>query len=112
MEDVGGGDEVEAEAEDEVGAAVVVEIAEVIREVVQQDKTIVGRILLHHLRKMLLHSQNEFNNVRKLALEWRRKVRVGRVDSTCLKYAMAVLLSLLESWMIDAKGRNYNFTLV
>ena len=53
MEDVGGGDEVEAEAEDEVGAAVVVEIAEVIREVVQQDKTIVGRILLHHLHKML-----------------------------------------------------------
>ena len=55
MEDVGGGDEVEAEAEDEVGAAVVVEIgtAEVIREVVQQDKTIVGRILLHHLRNML-----------------------------------------------------------
>lgn len=82
MEDVGGGDEVEAEAEDEVGAAVVVE-AEVIREVVQQDKTIVGRILLHHLRKMLLHSQNKFNNVRKLALEWRRKVRVGWVDSTC-----------------------------
>jgi len=56
MEDVGGGDEVEAEAEDEVGAVVVeigTAIAEVIREVVHQDKTIVGRILLHHLRKML-----------------------------------------------------------
>jgi hypothetical protein len=62
MEDVGGG--VEAEAEDEVAAAVVVEIgtaiAEVIREVVHQDKTIVGRILLHHLRKMLFTSQNKF----------------------------------------------------
>jgi hypothetical protein len=62
MEDVGGG--VEAEAEDEVAAAVVVEIgtaiAEVIREVVHQDKTIVGRILLHHLRKMLSTSQNKF----------------------------------------------------
>ena len=62
MEDVGGG--VEAEAEDEVAAAVVVEIgtaiAEVIREVAQQDKTIVGRNLLHHLRKMLFTSQNKF----------------------------------------------------
>ena len=112
MEDVGGGDEVEAEAEDEVGAAVVVEIAEVIREVVQQDKTIVGRILLRHLHKMLSHSQNKFNNVRKLALEWRRKVRVGWVDSTCHEIFYGCIIVTARVLDDDAKRRNYNFTLV
>ena len=67
MEDVGGGDEVEAEAEDEVGAAVEIgtAIAEVIREVVQQDKTIVGRNLLHHLRKMLFTFAEQIHHLRK-----------------------------------------------
>ena len=53
-EDEGGGDEVEAE--DEVAVVVATgTITEIMKEVVpHRDKTIVGRILLRHLRKMSL----------------------------------------------------------
>jgi len=73
--DVGGGDEDAGEAEEEVAGVVVTEIAtaEVIRGVaLHQGKTIVGRILLQHLRKM------QFNINAELILHTRQAINRGR----------------------------------